>query len=154
MKKFDYYIYIDYSKNLVGYAIIEKEKINILLPKLSKLDHYRNVKHKKQYISTIRKKLKKEKIKDLLLKCKIVELRLNLTVFADVVNFIIKNCKYKIFVSIDDNQYYPFVKLLKIIPDQKYLVVIKESDLERKSMEYRLNLIVDNMLNIKRKVSK
>ena len=29
MKEFDYYIYIDYSENLIGYAIIEKDKLKI-----------------------------------------------------------------------------------------------------------------------------
>jgi len=27
MKEFDYYIFIDYSENLIGYNIIEKEKL-------------------------------------------------------------------------------------------------------------------------------
>ncbi len=39
-KEFDYYIYIDYSENLIGYSIIEKSKIRELLPKISKLAHY------------------------------------------------------------------------------------------------------------------
>ena len=36
---FDYYIYIDYSENLIGYIIIHKDKIEELLPKLSKFRH-------------------------------------------------------------------------------------------------------------------
>ena len=41
MKKeeFDYYIFMDYSENLIGYIIINKEKIKELLPKIIKLKH-------------------------------------------------------------------------------------------------------------------
>ena len=34
----DYYIFIDYSERLVGYIIIQKEKIKELLPRISKLN--------------------------------------------------------------------------------------------------------------------
>ena len=84
MKEFDYYIYIDYSENLIGYIIIEGAKVNEILPKISKLEHYKNLKHKREYISAITKRLEKEKIKDLLLKWKIRKMRLNLEIFVDV----------------------------------------------------------------------
>jgi len=31
MKEFDYYIFIDYSENLIGYSIIENKKLKNLL---------------------------------------------------------------------------------------------------------------------------
>ena len=40
-KQFDYYVFIDYSENLVGYSIIEKNKMIELLPKISRFKHYR-----------------------------------------------------------------------------------------------------------------
>jgi len=50
MKEFDYYIFIDYSENLIGYNIIEKEKLKNLLPKISKLKHYKVLTEKKKNI--------------------------------------------------------------------------------------------------------
>ncbi len=44
-KEFDYYIYIDYSENYLGYLIIENQKIKGFLPKISKFAHYRKLKY-------------------------------------------------------------------------------------------------------------
>ena len=38
-KDYDYYVFIDYSENLVGYSIIEQKKIFELLPKKKKFEH-------------------------------------------------------------------------------------------------------------------
>jgi hypothetical protein len=38
--EFDYYMYIDYSENLLGYLIIENIKVKELLPNISKFAHY------------------------------------------------------------------------------------------------------------------
>src|SRR3989338_7572252 len=35
MKAFDYYIFIDYSENLIGYSIIKRNNIEGLLPKIT-----------------------------------------------------------------------------------------------------------------------
>ena len=53
--EFDYYIFIDYSENYLGYLIIEKEKIKDFLPRISKFAHYRELKHKKAYLNSIKK---------------------------------------------------------------------------------------------------
>src|SRR3989344_5312182 len=74
MKEFDYYIFIDYSENLIGYSIIEKEKLKELLPKISKFAHYRQLRHKRAYIQSIKKIIEKEKIKDFFISSKICEL--------------------------------------------------------------------------------
>lgn len=55
MKKFDYYIFIDYSENLIGYIIIEEDKIKELLPRITKIDHYKKTKHKREYINSMKK---------------------------------------------------------------------------------------------------
>ena len=44
-KEFDYYIFIDYSENLIGYIIIDERRINELLSKISKLKHYTILKY-------------------------------------------------------------------------------------------------------------
>jgi len=153
-RDFDYYIFIDYSANLIGYNIIEKEKIKELLPKISKLHHYKKIKHKKEYISAVKKRFEKENIEDYLLKLKIKKIRLNLEIFIDVIKFIKKNDNCAIFISVDNHQYNSFIKLIKIVQHQKDLVIIRESELNKNSVEYRLSLIIDNLLNIKRRMSK
>ena len=40
--EFDYYIFIDYSEDFLGYLIIEKDKIKELISKISKFSHYKN----------------------------------------------------------------------------------------------------------------
>ena len=154
IKRFDYYIYIDYSKNLVGYIVIEKNKIEELLPKMSKLHHYKDIKHRKEYISAMKKRFEKEKIKSLLLKWKMKEIRLNVDIFVDVVEFVKKNDNCIIFISVDNNQYHSFMKLLEIVPHQKHIVIVKESELKKDSIEYKLGLIIDTMLNIERRIQK
>ena len=62
MKEFDYYIFVDYSENLIGYLIIEKNKLNELLPKISKFTHFRELKYKAQYIHSIKKIIEEKKL--------------------------------------------------------------------------------------------
>jgi len=152
-KDFDYYIYIDYSENLIGYNIIEKEKIKELLPKLDRFRHYKGSKNRKIYLKHIKKTIKRDKILDYLEKTKIVKLRSSLSIFADVLEFIKKHGNCIIFVSIDDNQYKIFKKIVNII-DGDEIVVKKESQLKRNTIEYKLSLIIDNLLNIERKREK
>ncbi|MBW2974770.1 hypothetical protein KY366_03555 [Candidatus Woesearchaeota archaeon] len=150
MKKIDHYIYLDYSERLIGYTIIEKEKVGTLLPKISKFHHYKDIKHKKAYLSSIKKVIKTKKILEDLLKHKIRELRDNLYIFTEVIEFIEKNDHCAIFASIDNNQYKAFVRLLKMIHHRDHVIVRKESDLKKGSIEYKLSLIIDTLLNLKR----
>lgn len=151
MKDIDYYIYLDYSERLVGYTIISKEKSNILLPKISKFHHYKDIKYKKAYISSIKKVIITKNILEDLFKHKIKELRENLYIFTEVIEFIKVNNNCAIFASIDDNQYRAFVRLLNLIPNNNHTIVRKESNLKRGSSEYKLSLIIDTLLNLKRK---
>jgi hypothetical protein len=48
MEEFDYYMFIDYSENLLGYNILEYSKIKELLPKISKIKHYKDIKTEKR----------------------------------------------------------------------------------------------------------
>ena len=40
-EEFDYYIFMDYSENLIGYIIIDNDKVDRLLSKITKLKHYK-----------------------------------------------------------------------------------------------------------------
>ena len=88
MKEFDYYIFIDYSENLIGYNIIENKKLKELLPKISKFTHYRKLRHKNAYIHSIKKIIEKEKIISYFTRNKIRGIRHNLDIFIEVINFL------------------------------------------------------------------
>ena len=152
-KEFEYYIYIDYSENLIGYNIIEKEKIKELLPKLDRFRHYRGSKNRKIYLKHIKKTIKRDKILTYFRKIKISKLRDSLNIFVEVLEFIKKHSNCIIFISVDDNQYKTFIKVVKMIDGDK-IIVKKESQLKRNSIEYKLSLIIDNLLNIERKKEK
>lgn len=152
--EFDYYVYIVYSENLIGYCIIEKEKIKELPPKITKLHHYKEVRHKRKYISAIKKRFIRDRIKDFLLRWKIREFRVNIVVLTDVIEFIKKHKENKIFISIDNTLHRFFMKLLVILGDRDNLAIVKESKLKKGTMEYQLSLMIDNLLNIERNKSK
>jgi hypothetical protein len=146
----DYYIFIDYSERLVGYIIIQKEKIKDLLPRISKLHHYKDIKYKKAYIQSIKKVFEKNKIDDYLFKFKSKELKDNLSIFVDIIDFVKKYDNCIIFISVDNNQFIAFTKLLDMIPHKEHIIIVKESSLRKGSVEYDLSLIIDTKLNIER----
>ena len=151
MKKdeFDYYIFMDYSENLIGYSIISKERIKEILPKISKLKHYKGLRHKTQYLNSIKKIFEKEKILEIVSKYKITELRQNIEICSEIFEFCGKNPDSKIFISVDDRQYRGFMKIASIIDGKKFKIV-KEGQLKKDSKEYGMSLIIDTLLNLKR----
>jgi len=149
-KEFDYYIFIDYSENLIGYSIIEKSKIKEILPKISKFKHYKGSRNRKIYLSHIKNTIKREKIMAYFEKVKIMSMRDNIELFAEVLDFIKKHEKCIIFISIDDFEYKSFRKLVQVVDNDKTKVV-KESQLKVGSTEYQLSLVIDNLLNIERR---
>ena len=152
MKEFSYYVYIDYSERLLGYSIIAKEKIKEILPKITKLKHYKEVKNRKLYIQHIKNYLEKNNVASYFLKIKIRKVQSNnLEIYSDVLEFLKKNKDCLIFVSVDNNQYDAFRKLVSIVDGCNK--IIKESELKRESIEYQLSLVLDNLLNIERKKS-
>ena len=148
-KEFDYYIFIDYSENLIGYNIIENDKIKGLLPKISKFAHYRKLKYKSSYIHSIKKLIEKENIVSYFMRNKIRSMRQNMEVYLDVLDFLKKHDNCIIFISIDDHEYSNFKKMVKI-SDGKRTIVKKESQLEKRTPEYQISLVLDTMLNIER----
>lgn len=150
-KEFDYYIFLDYSESLVGYSIIEKRNLSLILPKIIKFRHYKEERHKKTYLLKIKREIKNTGLESLLLKQKIKHINDNLVLFADIIEFIKLYDNCLIFISLDNNQFNAFTRLLDMVPHRQNIVVRNESELRKKSIEYRLSLIIDTMLNIERR---
>lgn len=152
MKEFDYYIFVDYSENLIGYSIIEKGKVKELLPKIKRFRHYKGSRDRKIYLSHVKNTIKRDKIRAYFEKIKIVALRDNIELFAEVLEFIKKHDNCIIFISVDDFQFRAFRKLVQILDDNRTQVV-EESKLKMGSIEYQLSLVIDNLLNIERRAN-
>jgi hypothetical protein len=148
-KQFDYYIFIDYSENILGYLIIEKEKIREFLPKISKFGHYKEIKHKSEYIHSIKKIIEKNKVLSYPLKTKIINTRDTPEIYSDILEFLKNHDNCLIFISVDNKQYSNFEKIIKII-DVSNTKVVRESELRKDTFEYRISLVLDTLLNIER----
>ncbi len=149
MKEFDYYIFIDYSEGLIGYDIIENKKLKEILPRISKFTHYKQLRHKRAYIHSIKDRIEKEGVLSYFLKYKIRELYKNAEIYTDVLEFIKKHDNCIIFISVDNRQYKAFNKLVGFV-DGKKVVVKKESELVKGTPEYQASLVLDTLLNIER----
>jgi hypothetical protein len=152
-KEYDYYIFIDYSENLVGYNIIEQKKIVKLLPKISKFHHYRDHRNKKVYIKHINDTIKRDNIRDFFEKIRIAEVEKNLDLFTEVLEFVKMHDNCIIFLCIDDYQFKKFRRLLYLI-DGEHTDIRKESQLKKGTPEYQVSLVIDNLLNIERRKNK
>jgi len=148
-KQFDYYIFIDYSENFLGYLIIEKEKISEFLPKISKFAHYKDLKHKSAYLHSIKKIIDKNKILSYPLKTKIRTTKETPEIYSDILEFLKKHDNCLIFISVDNKQYSNFERLVKII-DGDNTKVVRESELRKDTFEYKISLVIDTLLNIER----
>lgn len=150
--RFDYYIYIDYSENLIGYTIIEKEKVKNLLPKTSRFRHYKGSKNRKIYLKHISETIKREKILSYFINFKIKRTYENIEIYTDVLNFVKNHENCIIFISVDDKQYRKFKSLINLVV--KNIKIVKESELKRGTVEYQMSLVLDNLLNIRRRQQK
>jgi len=149
-KDHDYYIFIDYSENLVGYNIIKQKKIDGLLPKISKFRHYRSHRNKKVYIKHIKNTIKRENIKEFFEKIRIEGVEKNLDLFTEVLEFVKKHDNCIISLCIDDYQFKKFRRLLHLV-DGGNTDIRKESQLKKGTPEYQASLVIDNLLNIERR---
>lgn len=149
MKEFDYYIFIDYSENILGYMIIEESKVKELSQKISKFAHYRELKHKSTYIHSIKKRIEKDRLNQYLSKLKIKKIVDCPEIYADIAIFLKNHDNCIIFVSIDDKQYSNFERFVNAF-NSKSIKVVKESQLKQNSIEYRISLVLDTLLNIER----
>lgn len=151
MKEFDYYIFIDYSENLIGYIIIKKENVKELCLRLAKIKHYKKVRHAREYLPAIKRRFEKEGILNFVSKHKIRKTIQSQDIFIDIIDFIKKNEDSKFFISVDNHHFFTFKKLFDITKRVENIVLVMESKLKRFSAEYQLNLIIDNLLSIERK---
>lgn len=149
MKEFDYYIFIDYSEKYLGYLIIEEREIREFIPKISKFNHYREVRHKSAYLKSIKKTISRNKILSHLLKFKIKSTRETPEIYSDILAFLKEHDNCIVFVCVDDKQFSNFRKLVSIVSD-KNVRVIRESSLKIGSVEYKISLVLDTLLNIER----
>jgi hypothetical protein len=115
---------------------------------IKKLKHYRAVKHKKEYLKAIRNVFSREKITNSIEKYKIRLTKHNLEIYTDVADFLSGHDSCVVFISVDNNQYTNFMRLVKII--KANATIVRESELKDGSVEYRLSLIIDNLLNLER----
>lgn len=150
-REFNYYIYVDYSENLIGYLIISRENKSELLKRVVQFKHFKELRNKQLYLKKIKRIFERQKIESLIFKKRIVSIRDNLILFRDIVIFIKKNSDYELFISIDDRQYSSFVRLFSDLFNLNNLFFVRENELRKGSDEYALNLILDNLLNIERR---
>jgi len=150
MKEFDYYIFIDYSENFVGYLIVSNVQLKILIPKISRLRHYKDSRNRKLYLKNVNKMIKREKIIKLLTKMKIRLMNNNIEIYSDLLEFLRCHEKCIIFISVDNRQYQAFKKMINLFEGNN-ITVKQESELREGSPEYRISLLIDNLLNIERR---
>jgi hypothetical protein len=148
-KEFDYYIYIDYSENLIGYIILDKDNFKKILLKISRFRHYRDARDKRLYLRNIKNTAKRERLFSYFTKIKIKNMRQNLEIYSDVLDFLKKHERCLILVSVDNHEFSNFKKLVEIVDGEK-IEVLKESELKVNTPEYQVSLVLDNLLNIER----
>ena len=149
MKEFDYYIFVDFSENLIGYSIISKDKLKELIPKISRFKHYKNADNKKLYLKNIKKTIKRDNIASSFLKLKIKDMHKNMEIYLDILEFLKTHENCIIFISVDNRQYPAFRKMVNIV-DGENIVIKQESELIKGTAEYQASLVLDNLLNIER----
>ena len=76
-------------------------------------------------------------------------MRLNMSIYLDVLDFLKKHDNCIIFISIDNHEYPNFKKLVNVADGEK-TVVKKESQLLIGTPEYQASLVLDTILNIER----
>lgn len=148
-KDFDYYLFIDYSEEYLGYLIIIREKIREFLPQIIKFAHYRKLKHKSAYLKAMKKTVDTREIRSYLHKLKIRKTEATPEIYSDILDFLKKNADKQIFACVDNKQFVNFNKMIKSI-NGKNVNVIKESELKGGSFEYKIDLVLDTLLNLER----
>ena len=101
----------------------------------------------------MKKLFKKNKILEFLDKEGITELRQNIEICSEIFDFCKKNPEARIFISVDDRQYNGFMKMEKIL-DKGRFTIVKEGKLKKGSEVHKMSLIIDTLLNIKRRKQK
>jgi hypothetical protein len=148
-KQFDYYIFIDYSVNLVGYSIIERSKLIGLLPRITRFRHFKDAHDNKQYLKNVKRTIERENILSYFLRVKIKNICKNMEVYLDILEFLKNHDNCIIFVSVDNHEFPSFRKMINIV-DGNNVTIKLESELRPGTVEYKASLVLDNLLNIER----
>lgn len=148
-KEFDYYIFIDYSVNLVGYSIIEKSKLRELLPRITRFRHFKDAHDNKLYLKNVKKTIDRENILSYFLRVKMKNICKNMEIYLDILEFLKKHDNCIIFISVDNHEFPSFRKMVNIV-DGDNVTIRLESELRPGTAEYRASLVLDNLLNIER----
>ncbi len=151
-KFYDYYIFVDYSEGFVGYSIINQNKIFELLLKISRFKHYREQRNKSVYLGHIKSTMKKERLYSFFERLKILKANSNLDLFLEIFDFLKKVDNSFVFLCIDDYQFKKFKKLFCLVNCER-VDIKKESELKKGTPEYKVSLVIDNLLNIERRKS-
>ena len=149
-KDYEFYIFLDYSENLIRYSIIKQQKMQELLPKISKFAHFNGHRNKIIYIQHINNTIKREKIISFFEKIRIEKVNKNVDLFIEILEFIKTHGKCIIFLSVDDFQFKKLKKLINLV-DGENTDILKESQLKKGTPEYKTSLVIDNLLNIERR---
>ena len=112
--------------------------------------HYKEVNQKSSYLKALKISLEKNQLRVLLHSYKIKKMIHTLEIYADIADFVFTHKEARIFISLDDNQTSNFERLVRDIDGERVLIVT-EGNLKKDSIEYKLSLIIDNLLNIERK---
>lgn len=150
-KEFDYYIFVDYSECLIGYMIIDNKFVNQLINKTFQFRHFKELRNKNTYLLKIKKIFDKNNILSDIDKIRVLSVRDSLSIFMDIIDFINKSKSKILLITLDDKEYIAFTRIFSEIINKDNITVIKESQLIKGEKEYRLNLVLDNILNIERR---
>ena len=151
MAKFDYYLFLDYSEELIGHIIISGNKVDFILPRISKFKHYKELNNKLAYLHSIKKVINSNKLVELIYEVKILPLRKSIELFSRILSFLHQNSGKRIFMSIDNNQFKSFSMVVKEFINNKNLKIVKEGELRKDTPEHKMSLVIDTLLNIERR---
>ncbi|MDP2925077.1 MAG: hypothetical protein Q8N99_01770 [Nanoarchaeota archaeon] len=145
---FEYYAFLDYSQELIGYSVIRKDNLKELLAKIARLHSYKEIKHKQKYLAKI-KKLDWKKIKKLM-DYNIVKITSSEKILLSIIEFIKENNESLGFISVSDHYYNSFSKMIEMSERRHNYLIVKESDIKKDSNEYKLSLVIETLLNLER----
>jgi hypothetical protein len=128
-------------------------EVKKLLPKISKLKHYKGLKHKREYLNSMKKLFARNEIESYLLKHKIRKMRDNLEIYNDIIDIVKRNHDKVIFISVDDKHHKIFEKLIHKV-NGKNVKIEREGKLKKGSAEYKMSLVIDTKLNLERRKQK
>lgn len=93
---FEYYIFIDYSEDFLGYLIISQKKISEALKNTLKFAHYRHVKNKRAYLKSIRDRTNNQNLRQYFI-TKVRKTSENFEIYNDILAFLKENPKKTYF---------------------------------------------------------